>query len=405
MPAHRRGRRVVARRSGTCVFGRRWSLLVLAVILSSPGLALAQVHDSNEAEEAARFHWGPLALTPTFTIPTMGVDSNVFNEQEDPKSDFTVSLEPAADYWLRLGRARLSARSVINYEYFHEYETQRSFNGSQNAKMEFQLDRYAPYVEGGYTVSRLRSSLEVDARARQTRTRVGLGVAMHVSERTRFDLSSFTGKIEYDPDEFSGVYLRESFNRDSTSVRAQLSYGLTPLTTFVVRGTAVQDRFEFSTFRDSDSLRILPGFNLKPLALIRGHAFVGYARIESLDPAVADYSGVIADVGVGYELGTTPLDFRVRRDVVYSAESGQPFFVQTGLGLTATRRLTTRWDAKGRYDHDWLRYPSDERGTDTARTYGCGIGFYLRPDVRLGFDLDYSDRVSRVSNRSHDRLL
>ena len=405
MPAHRRGRCALARTLCTCPIGRAWGLLVIAVIVSAPGLALAQPQDSDEAEEEARFHWGPLALTPTFTIPTIGVDSNVFNEQENPKSDFTTSLEPRAAYWLRVGRARISASSVINYEYYHEYKTERSFNGSQDAKVEFQLDRYVPYVDGEYSNTRARQGLEVDARSRQRRQRVGLGLAIYLSERTRFDLSGSSGRIEFDPDEFSGVNLQEAFNRDNTSVEARLSYELTPLTTFEVRGTVTQDRFEFSTFRDSDSLRILPGFRLEPFALIHGSAFVGYSRIETLDPAVPDYSEVIANVAVGYELGATLLDFRVRRDVAYSFESSQPFVVQTGLGLTATRRLTTRWDAKGRYDYDWLTYASSGRGTDIARTFGGGIGFYVRPDVRLGFDLDQYERVSTVSSRGHDRLL
>ena len=405
MSAYPRGRRVIAHRLSTCAFGRTWGLLVLAAIMAAPDLALAQRQDSNQAEEAARFHWGPLALTPTFTIPTMGVDSNVFYERENPKSDFTMTFEPAANYWLRLGRARISARSVINYEYFHEYKTERSFNGSQIAKVEVRLDRYAPYVEGEYALLNRRDSLEVDTRARRTYTAVALGVEIHVSERTRLDLSGRTGKTKYDPDELSGVDLRGAFNRDSTSIRARFSYELTPLTTFVVRGTAVQDRFEFSTFRDSDRFRVLPGLNFEPFALIRGRAFVGYARIETLDPAVPDYSGVIADIGVGYELGATLLDFRVQRDVDYTAELSEPWVTLTGFGLTATRRLTTRWDATGRYDYHWLGYPSDERGTDAVRTYGGGIGFYLRPDVRLGCDLDYTERITHVFDHGHDSLL
>ena len=42
-------------------------------------------------------------------------------------------------------------------------------------------------------------------------------------------------------------------------------------------------------FRDSDSVKVLPGFELKPFALIAGTVFVGYRQFNPLDRRVPDY--------------------------------------------------------------------------------------------------------------------
>ena len=55
---------------------------------------------------------GPLDVYPTLALTNFGVDNNVFNEpdQAEPKRDFTMTVTPAADLRMRLGRARADRR-------------------------------------------------------------------------------------------------------------------------------------------------------------------------------------------------------------------------------------------------------------------------------------------------------
>ena len=386
---------------------RRWlviSLWCLSVLMAGATPALAQLRDSEGAEEQARFKWGPLSLNPSVTVPYIGTDSNVFNAPEDPVRDFTFVVAPTADYWLRVRRLRLSAQSVVIGEYFQDTENQRSFGGEQAAKLEFGLDRFAPYIEGRYLNSRARPGLEVDLRARRREGRATLGLSLRLSERLEVDVSGGFNRVDHDEAEYFGVDLSEAFNRDGSDGRVRVRYELTPLTTFVVRTEVTRDRFVSSDFRDSEAIRILPGFEFSPSALLSGSAFVGVAQLKTLGSDVRDFAGVIAEIGVGYTGGANRYGLRVRRGPVYSFEPEEPFYVDSGLDVTVTRRMNPRWDAVGRFGHSWLDYDSSERGNDTASNAGGGVGYYLRPYLRVGLEANYFVRDSAFFQRTYDGL-
>ena len=50
---------------------------------------------------------GRLMLNPTIALTNLGIDTNVFNEpdQSAPKRDFTLTVTPQTDLWLRMGRS------------------------------------------------------------------------------------------------------------------------------------------------------------------------------------------------------------------------------------------------------------------------------------------------------------
>ena len=64
----------------------------ICVVVAVPSAARAQ--DAPAPEEAARFRFGPLRFTPVVNVERVGVDTNVFNEADDPKSDFTAVFGP-----------------------------------------------------------------------------------------------------------------------------------------------------------------------------------------------------------------------------------------------------------------------------------------------------------------------
>ena len=48
-------------------------------------------------------------------LSNAGTDTNVFNEATDPKKDFTVTVTPATDLWLRLGPSWLQAKGADSF--------------------------------------------------------------------------------------------------------------------------------------------------------------------------------------------------------------------------------------------------------------------------------------------------
>src|SRR5215470_13403090 len=92
----------------------------------APAAALAQ----PEPPSNVRIHIGPLFVNPTLALTNAGVDTNVFNEAtvDSPKEDFTLTVTPAANMWLRLGRSWWNAEVREDLVYYQKYASERSVN-------------------------------------------------------------------------------------------------------------------------------------------------------------------------------------------------------------------------------------------------------------------------------------
>jgi hypothetical protein len=376
----------------------------LLVALASP----ARGQDLPAPEEAARFRFGPIRFTPVLNITNLGVDSNVFNEADDPKSDTTAVFGPLADYWVKLGRGRLIGQTKLDYFYFREYDTQRSFGTTNRLRLEVPLARLVPFAAGEYTNTRQRTGYEIDARARRTLVGGRAGVDLLLGGRTRLRAVAGAEQNRFSSDDtFLGEALRQRLDRDSNTFGLSVRRDVTPLTTWTVEGEQQHDRFVLSPERDADALRVVTGFEFKPFALISGKALVGYRRFDTTSPAVPDYTGPVASADLGYVLRATRLTARVERDVTYSFEALEPYYLLTDLGFTITQRLTSRWDVVGRAARQVLDYKAvgaltAPGRTDRGRQLGGGVGYHVGEIMRLGLDTEYVSRRSPITNRSYD---
>lgn len=380
------------------------SVAVCVLALFAPARALAQ--NASDDVTTAKIRLGPLGLTPKIAIRNMGVDTNVFRSVDAPKKDFTATFEPELDSWLRLGRAQVSGRSAVQWLYFSHNSTERSLGRSQSGGVELRLSRLTPSAGISYLRTEKSASLEIDSRVPQITTgrRAGLtaalGPAVSVAldgEWTSFQLDRVGG---------SSGPIADSLDRRTAAGTASLRYILTPLTTLVVRTGVGHDRFDVNPLRNSDSLSVTPGFEFKPFALVSGSAFVGYRHFKALDPQVPDYRGPTAAVSLNYiarEMARVTVG--VRRDIEYSFEAEQPYYVATGLDFTVTEMLGPGWDVIGRLGRTRLDYRNVVTvitavgRRDRMNNWGLGLGHHLPSGVRVGFDIDYSRRVSAVSGR------
>ena len=90
----------------------------------------------------------------------------------------------------------------------------------------------------------------------------------------------------------------------------------------------------------------MPGVEFRPQALIKGAAWVGYRKFVPESPKVLPgFQGLVADLSLSYTLlSATTFGVAYRRDLTYSYEEFQPFFVDESVGASIRRALGTRFD-------------------------------------------------------------
>jgi hypothetical protein len=204
------------------------------------------------------------------------------------------------------------------------------------------------------------------------------------------------------------VDLTRTLNSRTDSVDAGLQLLLTPLTTFSMTTSLQRDRFDAAPERDADTLRLLPALRFDPTSLIRGSVAVGYRRFRPLSADLPDYSGLLVQAGLGYTLmGRTKFDVDVSRDVQYSFEDLEPYYLSTGGRVTMTHQLAGPFDIQALAGRQTMAYRHRQVQGDVRRdrveTYGGGAGYRLRATTRLGVTWEVNRRASVLDERRYVR--
>lgn len=388
------------------LFSMRSPLRVIALALVCLGGAVrAHAQEASDPFTAMRFQFGPVGFSPTLQLSNLGTDDNVFNEAADPKKDTTAAIGPNVDIVLRAGRSRLVGKTGGQYLYFQTYDNQRAWNTNVEGTWRFPMVRLVPFIMGKRSNTKDRPGFEIDSRARLDSRAVGFGTDIVASSKTTFVLTGTRDWAKYDENQtFLGVDLGQRLNRHSDTEQLDARFKLTPLTTLVVRAKATQDRFDGDSVRNTDSYAVMPGFELQPQALISGEVFVGVRRFTTLNSALPDYSGVVASVRAKYAVAATRLAVNVSRDVAYSYEQEQPFYLLTDVGGEVTQRITHIWDVVARGARQRLAYknlvtlPNLPERVDRPWYAGAGVGYRVGETLRLGFDVNYYRRTMGLAN-------
>jgi len=372
---------------------------LLAMLALNP--AFAQQAPTGDPVATAPIRLGVFGVGPRFALSNMGWDNNVFNEAVNQKGDFTVTLAPALDVWLRTGRGLLSLAGSLDLVYFAEYANQRAINSRASGLYEYRLTRIRPLASFAIADVKARPGFEIDTRVRTFENTVTAGADFHVASKTFFELSYRHQQSTYADDAFfNGQDLKQVLDRKLNAADGTLRYRMTSQTTVFVRASSEQERFVFATERNSNSGRASIGFELGRLALIRGTAVVGFRSLAAADGGtIPAYRGLTANIDVTYTAPSqTRISARVPRDIQYSFDPVTPYYIQTGLELTLTQRITGRWDvqlvgARDRLDYQSSSGPGAER-IDNVNRVGGGIGYQLAERTRVGFNVESSHRES-----------
>jgi hypothetical protein len=349
------------------------------------------------------------------TVTNAGVDTNVFNEPDalQPKSDFTMTLSPQLQGWLRIGRTWATATVKEDYLWYQKYVSERSLNNSYTAGFLAPLTRVSFAANGSWLNTHERPGFEIDTRSDRTETAFDGAFELRALSRTLLGVRGRQLKVDFrDTARFGGSSLHDELNRTSTSVGATLRHELTPLTSLMLDVARVQDRFDFRPDRDTDSTEVGLNIRFDPAALIDGSAQIGYRDFQPHSPTVPRFKGPTAAVDLGYiAAGSTKLGLRVIRNVQYSFDANQPYYLLSGFTASIAQQLFGPVDVTARLGLDRLSYRDLEDAVvsfpdrvDRIRTYGGGTGFRVGPSFRIGFEVDQSKRESSVAERQYHGL-
>jgi len=362
-----------------------------------------------EAIESMPIHAGPVGLRPSLSVTNAGVDSNVFNSASNPQDDFTATIVPRIIARVRGGRLMFSYGAATDFVYFKDFEDEQSVNFASDVRLDANLGHLQPYISTGWVSTKDRLNAELDIRAPRTQRTIIGGTRILVGSRTSLVVNGRRADVDFNEGtEFDGADLAHNLNSRADSVEAGVQLALTPLTTLNLTTSVQRDRFDSAPERNANTIRITPSLQFDPTALVRGTVLVGYRHFEPLDPALPDYSGVIVQALAGYTLlERTKFDVDLSRDVQYSYEDLEPYYLSTGGRLTVTHQLVGPFDLQAFGGRQSLGYrsalSSGDNRTDRVDTFGAGAGYRFHLQYRFGFTWEHNRRTSVLPDRRYQR--
>ena len=353
------------------------------------------------------FHVGPIQFWPGLRIRDVGVDTNVFDESENPKSDWLVNLQPDLTIWGQAGYFRVSARTGADLLYFAKYESERSVSTDARVRLDGHFGLIRPWVGVATVGSATRPNAEIDLRARRREHEYSGGVAFDATPTASLFVAVTRQSTAYQEDEvFRAVRLSTVLDRDTETYGVGARIKLTPFTTMTARYEQDQDTFVNNPQRDSEGRSGSVELAFSPEAIISGRVRVGFRDLEFAGDNTEGYRGLVASGGVISRFYMSRLEVQVSRRLQYSVESEHTYFVDSGAEVDFIQRIRGPIDAQVRGAISQLRYDSAVDGarfTDVVRSFMAGVGYNFDDRSRVAVHFEYAQRDSESIVREYDR--
>lgn len=389
--------------------------LAIVLMLCAPGLIRAAFAQGQpvapargaDPRETASFRVGFLYLTPSLFLDRVGYDSNVLNQADDRKADFTMRVTPRSMVWIPFARrALLTADLGVGMLYYKNTTSQRSVSPRINAVGEVYARRLTLSAEAGTVRDVRQPNIEIETRATQVNDTLGIGARVDLQRGLSVGLAGYRWTNRYDADAvLRGIKLGEQLDRVEQGIRVTVREQLTSFTAVGVIFETRSDRFDRAVDRNADGYRLAGTIDLAPKALIAGTAEVGYRHAKSLDPTVPSFDGLVAKVAISNRLaGVWETRLTWDRDMQYSLTEARPYFLMTDLFIRVGRRLAGQFDASlgsGRTRstyQDRLGVSPASRDRERVTTYNLDIGYRLTRDSRLAFGVTRNTRTSSLAD-------
>jgi putative beta-barrel porin BBP2 len=371
--------------------------------------------DGGPDPATVRVRMGPLWMNPTVSMPNVGIDTNVFNEplHLNPKRDFTITAAPKTEFWLRMGRTWLSGVVAEEIVWYQTYASERAANDTYTIGWKAPLNRVLMTTSATWLSTRSRPGFEIDARAARQEPQYSGSLELRGFAKTFLGVRGSWRQVRFDDAAvFKGSSLGDQLDRTGESAAITLRHELTPLTSITVSAGRSKERFTTALSRNSTTEDYSIALMFDPAALLKGNATIGYTVYKTESADLADYRGTTAAIALTYTLlGSTRFAGTITRDVEFSYDINQPYYVLTGGTLSIAQQVFGPFDVMARAGDRRLNYRSragavvtNPDRTDRVQTYGGGFGIHLGPTLRLGFNLDNERRTSVLTDREYEGL-
>lgn len=383
--------------------------LVLALAAVAP--AAAQGISPLEPPDTERYlRWGPLRVRPGLTIPTLGYDSNVYaipeNSAQQQIGDYFLALSPRLEGVVLFGhRAFLTFDEKLEFYLYAKENDLNYFNQYGKARLTVPFRKIGVYGDIGFDRTRDRPYDAQERRPIRKNYPLGVGLITKLGWRTDSELGVFQNRYSAeDPDDpcpgITGCPTVAQLNdrtEDGGRFRARyLIFGRTRLLVDLAARDIEFDDAATAAQRDGRERRQMGGLDFGIGGRIFGTLRFGHASFDLVNPAVSDFDGAVADVALGYNLGSmgSRITLTGARDVRYTIYNPTPLYVYTGGELGLVRyfnRFIGMELTGGRATLDFL-------GTvrhDDRWTGGAGVRFRFSEN-NLGRRVEYTFRYTRV---------
>lgn len=385
--------------------------ILLAVLCLLLAARVSAQSDGGPDPAKVRVRMGPLWMNPTVSLTNLGVDDNVFNEETDPKKDYTFTLTPRTDLWLRAGRSWIRGTIVEDLVWYQKYASERTGNASYAVNWIVPLNRLALNASATRLKTKARPGVEIDLRAPRHETNYSGSASIRVLSKTSVGVTIGRQFIAFDEKAvFRNVSLKSELTRTTTTTGLNISHRVTPLTTLSVEVDREEVQFDLSRDRDTRSTLVVGKVAFDPFAALKGSASVGYRDFRPLSPDVPGFTGSTAAVDLSYTaFGATKITGTVTRDVQFSYDSTRPYFLATGFSVEVMQQIFGPLDVALRTGATTVEY-RDRVGApiavdnrpDRVRANGAGIGYHLGQDIRIALNIDQQKRTSSVKGHSYE---
>jgi hypothetical protein len=385
---------------------------IATVLFATAASAQTPIPDPD-AEANVRL--GPVSLKSTIALRNLGIDTNVFNEADadQPQSDFTMTFSPTTDVWLRMGRTWVTGTVQVDWVYYNKFASERSANTTYRIGVDRTFNRLAVKANARHLNTRDRPGFEIDARSRRIETQYDGEATVRVMAKTSVGATGWRRRTDFDDLAFfREASLAQELDRTSSGTGFVVRHDWTPLTSLALDVTRERERFVVSQFRDSDSLRVVGNVTFQPAALLNGSASVGFRRFTPLPADVPAFRGAVTNLNLSYSLlGTTRFGVQANRDIQYSFEFSQPYYLESGVTGSVQQQVFGPFDVLARVGTRGLAYTNrvgtavtiSDR-TDRVNTIGIGAGYRMGTDKRFGFTIDRQHRSSSVEGGTYTGL-
>jgi Putative beta-barrel porin 2 len=260
---------------------------------------------------------------------------------------------------------------------------------------------FRPFVEVGFASRGERVGFEIDTRAHHTQSTMIAGADVDITPMTA--LSAWVGRsaTAYDENqEYVSFMLADQLNHSRDTAAAGARFRVTPLTTVLMAAEFERDRFEIAPLRNADSFRVGPAIALDTGAALTGNAKGGFRAFTPSYPDVPSYRGFVGNARLHYALpDVIKVDLEANRDLSYSYDPIQPYYMESGARLTAVQRIFGPLELIGIAERREIRNQRiGGRAFDGRRelttSLGGGFGIQFQNRTRFTFTYEHTRRTS-----------